>query len=149
MPRGPSARRPLTVTRLRLGEKKSVRLSQATTGPVGNELWGQAASEHLLPVMYLYNVRLPALHQLTLRVEASQPVVLAASEDRLGALVSSSPRALVEVRRHGAHTLFGSRLPLLWCEPPVCARTARRATPITRRSSCCARARSTTPCTLG
>ena len=85
------------MTRLRLGERKSVRLSQQQTGPGGGEAtWGQAASEHLLPVMYLYNVRVPALHQLALVVEASQPVVLAASEDRLGALVSSSPRALAE-----------------------------------------------------
>lgn len=88
----------LCVVRLRFADLKTVRLSQKQTAPAGGETWGQAASEHLLPVMYLYSVRVPALHQLTVRVEANQPVVLAASEDRLGALVSSSPSTLVEVR---------------------------------------------------
>ncbi|EOD37549.1 hypothetical protein EMIHUDRAFT_225435 [Emiliania huxleyi CCMP1516] len=50
----------------------------------------------MLPTMYFYSVRVPALHELLLRVEASQPVLLTASTEGLVSLVSSSPRLLAE-----------------------------------------------------
>lgn len=81
---------PLLVTRLKIGERKRVTLLPPT------EIIGGDNEDQLLPAMYFYHVRVPALHELLLHVEASQPVLLAASLEGLVALVSSSPRLLAE-----------------------------------------------------
>ena len=86
---------PLTVIRLRFGDKKQIRQTQQMSGG-GSEIGGFAVSEALLPIIYLYTIRIPPLHKLHLLIDAVQPVVLAASEDDFGGLVSSSPRALAE-----------------------------------------------------
>jgi len=95
---------PLAVTRLKAGERKRVaveldeeeegaplaRVSSASSAP------SSSYSVHMLPAMYFYYVRVPALHELLVHVEANQPVLLAASTEGLVSLVSSSPRLLAE-----------------------------------------------------
>ena len=85
---------PLVVTRLKPGEPRRVTVEGGA--PPRTAATAAASVEHMLPTMYFYSVRVPALHELLLRVEASQPVLLTASTEGLVSLVSSSPRLLAE-----------------------------------------------------
>ena len=88
---------PLVVGRLKPGQGKRVSVPQrAEKREEGRDEGTADTAESLLPAMFFYSVRVPALHELLLHVECNQPVLLAASVDGLVALVSSSPRMLAE-----------------------------------------------------
>ena len=77
-----------------------------TAGAPGSDAaLGLAVSEAMLPLMYFYYVRLPALNALHLVVDAAQPVVLAASVDGLaGARTSRRTRSAHACVPQCAHT---------------------------------------------
>lgn len=88
---------PLAVTRLKSGERRRVTIERPEDGEGQHVATaGMAGGDLMLPAMYFFSVRVPALHEILLHVEANQPVLLAAATDGLVALISSSPRLLAE-----------------------------------------------------
>lgn len=88
---------PLAVTRLKATERRRVTIEPPEDGEGQHvSAAGVAGGELMLPAMYFFSVRVPALHEMLLHVEGNQPVLLAAATDGLVALISSSPRLLAE-----------------------------------------------------